>query len=72
MISIPFTVEGFEGRRAVMSSESKPEIYPSIIARSFGYIENIIYTAFKDKVPAQEVVKRIEDVLEKIKDNCNE
>jgi hypothetical protein len=72
MISIPFTVEGFEGRRAVMSSESNPEIYPSIIARSFGYIEYIIHTAFERKIPAKEAVKQIEDVLEKIKDNCNE
>lgn len=55
-----------------MSSESKPEIYSSIIARSFGYIEYIIHMAFERKIPAKEAVKQIEDVLGKIKDNCNE
>lgn len=61
----------FEAKRILMSMEPTKEIYPAKVARSFGYIENIIETSFKDRIPAQEIVKQIEYELTKIKMELN-
>lgn len=67
----PFNREAFEVRRAHMAFkaiiQNPEEIYRPKVARSFGNIEYIIHRAFKDRVPVNDVVKEIEDVLEEIK-----
>jgi len=52
--------------RIINLTVQNDNLYPSGVARNFGYIESIIDRGFTDCLPAEEIVKEIQEALDRI------